>query len=132
MTYMNASRQVPPGERSGSDDPPADPGDPIALIEQAEPSQVREVRAAMCAGMHGMLRIRAAHMIGCSVATAPAASTAPPARGAVARPAAAAAVITALGPALEATSLLVSAQGDERVLDDRDRVPRIGRRVIRP
>ena len=35
MTYMNASRQVPPGERSGSDDPPADPGDPIALIEQA-------------------------------------------------------------------------------------------------
>jgi DNA-binding MarR family transcriptional regulator len=35
MTYMNASRQGPPGERSGSDDPPADPGDPIALIEQA-------------------------------------------------------------------------------------------------
>lgn len=35
MTYMNASRQVPPGERSGSDAAPTDPGDPIALIEQA-------------------------------------------------------------------------------------------------
>ena len=35
MTYMNASRQAPPGERSGSDDPGAGSRDPVTLIEQA-------------------------------------------------------------------------------------------------
>lgn len=35
MTYMNASSQVPPGERSGSDGSDGGSPDPIALIEQA-------------------------------------------------------------------------------------------------
>ena len=39
---MNASRQVPPGERSGSDDPLEDAGDPIAIIEQALVSMRRD------------------------------------------------------------------------------------------
>src|SRR5688500_15979731 len=42
MTCMNASRQVPPGERSGSDDEAEDPGDPIAIIEQALVSMRRD------------------------------------------------------------------------------------------
>ena len=35
MTYMNASRQVPPGEHSGSDAAGPASNDPITLIEQA-------------------------------------------------------------------------------------------------
>jgi len=35
MTYMNASSQVPPGERSGSDAAAPASNDPITLIEQA-------------------------------------------------------------------------------------------------
>jgi len=66
-----------------------------------------------------------------TVTTSPAAAAAPPTLAPVlARPAVTAAA--ALGPALQATSLLVAAQCDERLLDECDRIARIGRRGIRP
>ena len=60
-----------------------------------------------------------------AVTTSPAAAAAPPTR-------ASRTVLAPLGPALQATSFLVSAQSDERLLDECDRIARSARGGIRP
>jgi hypothetical protein len=66
-----------------------------------------------------------------TTSTSTAAGAAPATGTTLARPASRAA-LTSVGPALEASPLLVSAHGDECLLDERDRVARILGRVVRP
>ena len=66
-----------------------------------------------------------------TTSTSTAAAAAPATGTILARPASRAA-LTSLGPALEASPLLVPSHGDECLLDERDRVGPLLGRVVRP